>query len=181
MQWIAIAHPGIVSTPLDGVQIGLAGMGCGPDKLTFPQRFPIGQALSSPHWARFATSEERAQGVGTDGVVMYDGLRPLTIVYKDGTIADQNEPIGFGCCTVTALAQAPQRVYEEKPCMDVRDISTPPPTPPQDASGDSGSDTSRGSEGSLGVLEVLVTWGTRSRSPGAAARLRPAAAPAGGP
>ena len=38
---------------------------------------------------------------------MYDGLRPSTIVYEDDTIADQNEPIGLGGGTVTALAQAP--------------------------------------------------------------------------
>ena len=51
-----------VYTP-GGVQIGLAGMGCGPDNLTFPQRFRIGDALSAPHWARFATIEEpRALG-----------------------------------------------------------------------------------------------------------------------
>ena len=118
-----------VYTP-GGVQIGFAGMGCGPEKLTFPQRFPIGQALSSPHWARFVTSEERAQGVGTDGVVMYDGLRPSTIVYEDGTIADQNEAIGFGGGTVTALAQAPKIVHEATPCMNVEDFSTPPTPPP---------------------------------------------------
>ena len=105
-------------------------MGEGSDKLTFPHRFLLGQALSSPQWGRFATSEERAQGVGTDGVVVYDGRRPSTIVYKDGTIADPNEPIGFNGGTVTALAQAPKRVYEETPSMDVWDISTPPTPPP---------------------------------------------------
>ena len=79
-------------------------MGEGPDKLSFPQRFLVGQALSAPHWGRFATSEERAQGVGTDGVVVYDFRRPSTIVYKDGTIADPSEPIGFNGGTATALA-----------------------------------------------------------------------------
>ena len=128
---------------LGGVQIGLAGMGCGPDKLTFPQRFPVGQALSSPNWVRFATIEERAQGVGTDGVVVYDGRRPSTIVYKDGTTADPSEPIGFGGGTVTALAQAPKRVHEETPCMDVKDISTPP-TPPPGAHPFSGAKETRG-------------------------------------
>ena len=68
----------------------------------------------------------------------------MTIVYKDGTIADQNEPIGFGGCTVTALAQAPQRVYEETPCMDVQDISTPP-TPPPGAHPFSGAEETIGS------------------------------------
>ena len=66
---------------------------------------------------------------GTDGVVRHDGFRPAAILYEDGTIADQDMTIGLGGGTVTALAQAPQRVYEEKKCADVQGISTPPIPP----------------------------------------------------
>ena len=116
---------------IGGVQIGLVGMGEGSDKLTFPQRFRIGDALSSPHWGRFVTNEEQSQGVwGTGGVVAFDDFRPAAILYADGTIADEDMPIGIGGDTITALAQVAQIYYEEKECADVQGIETQPTPPP---------------------------------------------------
>ena len=45
---------------LGGTQIGLAGAGQGPDILSFPQYYVVGDALQSPHWVRFLTPEELA-------------------------------------------------------------------------------------------------------------------------
>ena len=39
---------------LNGTQIGLAGVGEGDERLTFPSHFQVGEALHSPRWTRFA-------------------------------------------------------------------------------------------------------------------------------
>ncbi len=57
---------------MDGTQIGLPGVGEGDNRLTFPRRFLVGDALRARDWIRFATPEERAatqQGVFSSGGV----------------------------------------------------------------------------------------------------------------
>ena len=41
-----------------GVQIGKAGMGESDERLTFPARYLVGDALAGTKWIRFAIKEE---------------------------------------------------------------------------------------------------------------------------
>ena len=45
---------------LEGVQIGLPGVGEGVNRLTFPAGYVIKQAMDAPIWIRFATTDEIA-------------------------------------------------------------------------------------------------------------------------
>ena len=111
---------------LDGVQVGLAGVGEGDKRLTFPAYYLVGDALRSPaaHWLRFASAEEEAQ---TGRWYAPAGFRPAAVVYENGVIAEPIWPVGLEGCTVSVLAQDPRpTLSEEKPCADVDGIKTPP-------------------------------------------------------
>ena len=80
-----------------GVQIGLAGVGEGDNRLTFPRHYQVKDALQSPHWVRHATAEEIAS---TPASVMVRWWRlsevlPTTIVFSDGSVASPTDPIGL--------------------------------------------------------------------------------------
>ena len=44
---------------LGGTQIGFTDVGTEDNRLTFPLRYNVGDALSRQDWVRFATAEER--------------------------------------------------------------------------------------------------------------------------
>ena len=115
---------------LDGVQVGLAGVGEGDQRLTFPAGCIVGDALRAPaaYWLRFASAEEEAQ---TGRWYAPAGFQPAAVVYENGTLADSVWPIGLEGCTVSVMAQVPRpTLSEEKPCADVDEIKTPPTPPP---------------------------------------------------
>ena len=119
---------------LNGTQIGLAGVGEGDERLTFPSHFQVGEALASPHWIRFA---EPSDGTSKWYVILDPDRAPKAIVYKDGTSAFEGQPIGMKGEWVTALVQPPtQPPITNGICLDLSDVKTPPT--PGSASDDSG-------------------------------------------
>ena len=118
---------------MEGVQIGLPGVGEGANRLTFPAGYVIKQALDAPIWIRFATTEEIAQTPAGFHSRWWQELdvKPMAFCHCDGTPAFEFQPIGLRGDTITAIAQAPDQTWvEEKPCLDVSGIATPPtPTP----------------------------------------------------
>ena len=115
---------------LDGVQVGLAGVGQGDQRLTFPACYLVGDALraNAEHWLRFASAEEAAQ---TGRWYAPSGFQPAAIVYESRVVAESIWPIGLKGCTVSVLAEDPRpTLSEEKPCADVDEIKTPPTPPP---------------------------------------------------
>jgi len=108
----------------NGTQIGLAGVGEGDERLTFPSHFQVGEALQSPHWIRFA---EPSDGTSKWYVVLDSDRLPKAIVYKDGTAAFEGQPIGMKGEWVTALVQPPtQPPITDRICLDVSGEKTPP-------------------------------------------------------
>ena len=90
---------------LEGVQIGLPGVGEGANRLTLPAGYVIKEAMEAPLWVRFATEKE----------------------IEEETLAFENQPIGLCGPTITALAQTVEpELVQEIPCIDVSGIETPP-------------------------------------------------------
>ena len=122
---------------VNGVQIGLPGVGEGVHRLTFPAGYVIKDAMNAPTWIRFATDKEIAEETPAGFQPRWWrelDFTPRAFVYSDGTTAFENQPIGLRGDTVQALAQ--EMMYPEpKPCIDVSGIETPssgietPPTP----------------------------------------------------
>lgn len=118
----------------NGTRIGLAGVGEGDERLTFPSHYQVGEALQSPHWVRFA---EPSDGTSAWYVPLDSNRTPKTIVYKNGTSAFECQPIGMKGDWVIALVQPPtQEPITHKRCLDVSAVETPPT--PGSASDDSG-------------------------------------------
>ena len=114
---------------VNGVQIGLPGVGEGVHRLTFPAGYVIKDAMNAPTWIRFATDKETAEetAAGSDAKWwrLIENFKPRTFLYCDGTAAFENQPIGLRGDTVQVLAQ--EMMYPEpKPCIDVSGIETPP-------------------------------------------------------
>ena len=115
---------------LEGVQIGLPGVGEGVNRLTFPAGYVIKDAMDAPIWIRFATEkeieEETPAGFNARWWREID-FKPRAFCYCDGTLAFENQPIGLCGPTITALAQTVEpELVQEIPCIDVSGIETPP-------------------------------------------------------
>ena len=120
---------------LEGVQIGLPGVGEGVNRLTFPAGYVIKQALDAPIWIRFATSGEMAETPAGFHAQWWREIdfKPKAFCHCDGTPAFETQRIGLRGDTITALAQvAEQLLVQEIPCLDVSGIATPP-TPRSDS------------------------------------------------
>ena len=115
---------------MEGVQIGLPGVGEGVNRLTFPAGYVIKEAMDAPTWIRFATPEEIVQQtpVGFHPQWWREiDFKPKAFCHCNGTPAFENQPIGLYGDIITALAQAAkQPLVEELPCIDVSSIPTPP-------------------------------------------------------
>ena len=117
---------------IDGVQIGLAGLGEGDNRLTFPAHIDVEVLLTAPanHWIRAATAqemrEETPSGFSSTWWRALETFQPRSFVYQNGTLAYPGHPIGLWGDVVTALPQEAKLMWEEKPCCDVDHIDTPP-------------------------------------------------------
>ena len=115
---------------MEGVQIGLPGVGEGVNRLTFPAGYVIKEAMNAPIWIRFATPGEMAQETPAGFHAQWwreIDFKPKAFCHCNGTPAFENQPIGLYGDTITALAQAAkQPLVEELPCIDVSGIATPP-------------------------------------------------------
>ena len=115
---------------MEGVQIGLPGVGEGMNRLTFPAGYVIKEAMDAAVWIRFATDKEIAEETPAGFQPRWWrelDFTPRAFVYSDGTTAFENQPIGLRGDTVHVLAQAVKQLpIKELPCIDVSGIETPP-------------------------------------------------------
>ena len=114
---------------VEGLHVGPRDIGEGDERLTFPAKLLVRDALGLGDWVRFASEEE--QNLSGEWWAPA-GFRPVAIVWADGNIADSMARIGLWGNRVTVLAKHPQPVYEEVGCADVRDVATPPTPPMRD-------------------------------------------------
>ena len=116
---------------IHGTQIGVPGVGEKNTEncLTFPRYFRVGEALQCTPWIRFATDEELAATPSGFVPQWWRELdfQPGSLIHQNGCVAHPDDPIGLVGNTLTAVCQSsiPAPV-EEKACVDVSDISTPP-------------------------------------------------------
>ena len=101
---------------VEGLHVGPRDIGEGDERLTFPAKLLVRDALGMGDWVRFASEEE--QNLCGEWWASA-GFRPVAIVWPDGNIADMWAPIGLCGNRVTVLAKRPQPVYEEVGCDDV--------------------------------------------------------------
>ena len=90
----------VVAYTAGGVQCGIAGVGEGENLLTFPRRYRVGAALSSPHWVRFATEAELS-----DDSTYWRPLefQPTAVIFASGNMAAAEDAIGLEKLTVTVV------------------------------------------------------------------------------
>ena len=122
-----------------GEQIGIAGVGEGENKLTFPTWFLVGDALRATNWIRYATAEECQLDKGSRASFATEEqkakwwriseFKPLSLIHDDvgceSIVAVPEEQMGFWGNRMLALAQTSAMHVTEKPCDDVDDIRTP--------------------------------------------------------
>ena len=115
---------------LEGVQIGLPGVGEGVNRLTLPAGYVIKEAMEAPLWIRFATEKEIEEETPAGFNARWwreINFKPRAFCYCDGMLAFENQPIGLCGPTITALAQTVEpELVQEIPCIDVSGIETPP-------------------------------------------------------
>ena len=121
---------------MSGVQIGIPGVGEGDNRLTFPRRYLVGDALQNA-WIRFATEAEKQEAAKSPTVSAvqtwwrYSEVQPLSLAHcsADGLcdeVASPEQHMGLVGNQMLALAQNAVVRFENKPCADVDNIHTPP-------------------------------------------------------
>ena len=112
-----------------GVQIGMPGVGEGDNRLTFPRRFLVGDALASHvTWIRFAKPEE---GEVSGSWWRESEVQPKTLIHENGQAACPDQPMGMVGNTMTAIPEKRNEASEHVPCAEVDGISTPPTPSPR--------------------------------------------------
>ena len=117
----------VVRTP-SGMQIGLPGVGENENKLTFPRRYLVGDALKA-QWIRFASESDTLElPVGFQRTWWaISEVQPKSLVHCDGSIAGLDQPMGLIGNYMLAVAQSYEKLeVEEIPCADVDSVDTPP-------------------------------------------------------
>ena len=109
---------------LAGVQVGVAGVGEGDNRLTLPVYFTVGDVLEMANWVRYATREELSEKQQWWRELEF---RPRALAHANGILALPDEFLGLHGSSLTALKQRPGvPEVEAKPCADVSAINTPP-------------------------------------------------------
>ena len=123
LRWVANDRTTRITVhDISGTQIGLSEVGDHEQRLTFPSRYLVGDALAASNWVRFASNEEQAQ---SGRWWVFAETRPACIVYASRVVAAHGMPIGFDTEYVTALAQEPQISYEDIPPGSLDNVHTP--------------------------------------------------------
>ena len=108
---------------LAGVQVGVAGVGEGDNRLTFPVCMMVEDVLGMTHWIRYATPEELSK-TPTKWWRELE-FRPRALAHGNGILAQPNELLGEYGSSLTALVQPSGGLeVETKPCADVSAINT---------------------------------------------------------
>ena len=116
---------------IGGTQIGLRGVGQSKEAFTFPTQYLTGEALKSPHWARFSAAKEFA----AEPIRLFRALdaaeRLKFLIYDNG---DPAYP-AFDCQCFGLRGKTLQAVVAQnfvplpvipKPCHSLEGIRTPP-------------------------------------------------------
>ena len=115
---------------INGVQCGIPGVGQGAERLTFPRRYEVADALATEIWIRFATQAELAEDS-----TWYRRLefRPGSIVHSNNIAAVPEDMIGLISTQVTVVAQEHRIVppVAKATNVDLATVSTPPTPPPR--------------------------------------------------
>ena len=115
---------------IKGIQIGIPGVEeKGGEKLTFPRRWRVDDALLCKQWLRFATPDELAETPAGFAQQWWRPLefQPKTLINVDGSVAHMEQLMGAVGDSLTALEQTQSYPEIQEPmCADVDDISTPP-------------------------------------------------------
>ena len=105
---------------IHGERLGVAGVGKGHQRLTFPSRLKVEQVLGFDHWIKEAPP---------DAEKWYESLgawRPRVVVFANGRIANPEDPIGMAGDTVTVLDTSVTRIdWTTRDSQDLSGIRTP--------------------------------------------------------
>ena len=136
---------------IHGERLGVAGVGEGDQRLTFPSRLRVEQVLGFDHWIKAAPpgAEKWYELLGT--------WRPRVVVFQNGCIANPEDPIGMKGDTVTVLDTFVTRAVDEGKVSEASEATEEStellaPTTPSKAS----------DAGSCGNCQVLVLSGASS-------------------
>ena len=106
---------------VNGERIGVAGVGEGDQRLTFPAKLRVEQVLGFHHWIKASQP-----GAEKWYVVMGD-WRPKAIVFEDGRLAAPDDPIGMGGSYVTIIAtEVAVAAGEDREMPSLAGVRTPP-------------------------------------------------------
>ena len=113
---------------MNGIKIGLAGLGQGDDQLTFPARYPVGDALNGQIWIRKASQQELADDPQW---WIFSETQPTDLIHANGSLAFRDDPIGLLGTTLTAIVTTKPKPIDcqGQPTACLDGICTPP-TPP---------------------------------------------------
>ena len=105
---------------INGERIGVAGVGEGNQRLTFPAELRVGAVLGFHHWIKAAPSESEKW------YVVMGNWRPTAVIFKDGRLAVPDDPIGKEGEEVTIVdTDLSHLVVEDKEMPSLEGIRTP--------------------------------------------------------
>ena len=111
-----------------GTQIGLAGVYQGPDILSFPGSYVVGDALQSSHWVRLSTPEELSMDPVRKFQILSQQKGQRFLIFDTSEFAYEGQCFGFRGGTMTALAAAeytPPPLYHVT-LISLDAVNTPP-------------------------------------------------------
>ena len=105
---------------INGERIGVAGVGEGNQRLTFPAKLRVGTVLGFYHWIKAAPSGSQKW------YVEMEDWRPKAVIFKDGRLAIPDDPIGKEGETVTIVDTVlTHLVVEDREMPSLEGIRTP--------------------------------------------------------
>ena len=92
---------------INGERIGVAGVGEGDQRLTFPAKLRVETVLGFNHWIKEAPAGSQKW------YVQMGDWRPKTVIFEDGRMAVPEDPIGMKGETVTTVDTVITHVVDE--------------------------------------------------------------------
>ena len=116
---------------VNGERIGVAGVGEGEDRFTFPAKLRLQTILGFDHWIK------QAQPGAAKWYLPMGDWRPRAIILENGTIASPDDPIAIGGGTVTIInTEMDTTMGEDTKMPSLAEVKTPQ-TPSEANSGNS--------------------------------------------
>ena len=105
---------------INGERIGVAGVGEGNQRLTFPAKLRVGTVLGFYHWIKVAPPGSQKW------YVEMEDWRPKAVIFKDGRLAVPDDPIGKEGEEVTIVdTDLSHLVVEDMEMPSLEGIRTP--------------------------------------------------------